>query len=84
VGIYELIAGGGMELPVSQEFLDVYAAALAAFKERRWARGDPGLPEGAGAEGGRHAVEDLRRARQGLPRSCPPADWEAVFDLTSK
>src|SRR6185295_9120201 len=35
VRIFELIAVAGAELPVSQEFLDAYAAALAAFKERR-------------------------------------------------
>ncbi|HZE95590.1 MAG TPA: adenylate/guanylate cyclase domain-containing protein, partial [Planctomycetota bacterium] len=84
VRIYELIAAAGMELPVSQEFLDVYAAALAAFKERRWAEAIQGFQKAQELKAGDTPSKTYVERAKVFQIMPPPADWEAVFDLTSK
>lgn len=84
VRIFELIAPVGADLPVSKEFLEVYARALAAFKERRWADAIEGFRKAlALKEGDVPSKTYIERAAvfQTMP---PPADWEGVFELTSK
>jgi adenylate cyclase len=84
VRIFELIAVAGEELPMSQAFLEAYAAALAAFKERRWAESIQGFQKALELkEGDTPSRTYIERAKvfQMMP---PAADWEGVFELTSK
>ena len=84
VRIYELIAPLGSPLPVSQPFLDAYGEALAAFRDRRWEEAIHGFQKAMELKAddlpSKHYIE-RSKVFQLMP---PPADWEGVFDLTSK
>ncbi len=84
VTIYELLATEGQPLPVEQGFLDAYAAALALFKHRRWAESIAAFQKALELRPGDKPCQlHVERAKvfQLMP---PPADWEGVFDLSSK
>jgi adenylate cyclase len=71
-------------LPLDPAFLEAYAAALAAFKERRWSDSMEQFQKALKLKpGDKPCVTYLERAKvfQIMP---PPADWEGVFELTSK
>jgi adenylate cyclase len=84
VTIYELLAAAGQPLPVEQGFLDAYAAARALFKDRRWAETIAAFQKALELRPGDKPCQlHVERAKvfQLMP---PPADWEGVFDLSSK
>jgi adenylate cyclase len=84
VRIFELIAVAGTELPMPQEFLDAYAAALAAFKERRWAEAIQGFQKALELRPGDVPSKTYIERAKVFQMMPPAADWEGVFDLTSK
>ncbi len=84
VRIFELIAPAGGELPFPREFLDLYAAALAAFKGRRWDEAIRGFQGALGLKPGDAPSETYVKRAKGFQGTPPPDDWEGVFDLTSK
>jgi adenylate cyclase len=84
VRIFELIAVAGAELPVDPAFLDVYAQALAAFKERRWADAIQGFQKAMELKAGDVPSKTYIERAKVFQIMPPPADWEGVFDLTSK
>jgi len=84
VRIFELIAPAGGKLPFPQAFLDVYAAALGAFKGRRWEDAIRGFQEALELKPG-DTPSKTYIERATVFQSKPPSDdWEGVFDLTSK
>ena len=84
VRIFELIAVAGSELPMEPAFLDAYAEALAAFKDRRWAEAIPGFQKAMELKPGDAPSKTYIERAKVFQLMPPPADWEGVFDLTSK
>jgi class 3 adenylate cyclase len=84
VKIYELIAPAGAELPMAPAFLDAYAGALAAFKDRRWEEAIREFQRALELRPGDTPSETYVERARGFRVTPPPADWEGVFDLTSK
>jgi adenylate cyclase len=69
---------------MAPEFLDVYAKALAAFKDRRWAEAIQSFQKAMElkpADAPSKTYIERAKVFQLMP---PSADWEGVFDLTSK
>jgi len=84
VRIYELIAVAGGELPMDPAFLEVYGRALGAFKERRWAEAIQGFQKAMELKPGDSPSKSYIERAKVFQMMPPPADWEGVFDLTSK
>lgn len=84
VRIFELIAVAGAELPMSKEFLDAYAAAMASFKERRWAESIQGFQRALELKPGDTPSKTYIERAKVFQMMPPAADWEGVFELTSK
>lgn len=84
VRIFELIAVAGGELPVDPAFLEVYGGALAAFKDRRWAEAIQGFQKALELKPGDAPSKTYIERAKVFQIMPPPADWEGVFELTSK
>jgi class 3 adenylate cyclase len=84
VRIFELIAAEGQPLPFDAAFLGVYGRALTDFKDRRWAEALQGFHKALELKPGdvpSNTYIERAKVFQIMP---PPADWEGVFELTSK
>ncbi|HLY11066.1 MAG TPA: CHASE2 domain-containing protein [Planctomycetota bacterium] len=84
VRIYELIAPAGGHLTMDPAFLDVYARALEAFKGRRWPEAMQGFQNAMELKPGDVPSKNYIERAKVFQIMPPPADWEGVFDLTSK
>ena len=84
VRIFELVAVAGGELPVDPAFLEVYAESLAAFKDRRWAEAIQGFQRALELKPGDAPSKTYIERAKVFQLMPPAADWEGVFDLTSK
>jgi class 3 adenylate cyclase len=84
VRIYELLAPAGQPLPVDQGFLDGYEGALALFRLRRWGEAIEGFQKALGIRPGDKPCQIYIERSKVFQLMPPPADWEGVFDLTSK
>jgi adenylate cyclase len=83
--VYELVGTAGTELPSEQEaaFRD-YAAALAAYRARRWDEA-LGLLEASLARWPHDGPGRVLLARCRLyAEAPPPPDWEGAYEATSK
>lgn len=84
VGIFELLAAEGEPLPFDGAVLAEYEAALALFRERRWADALAGFERVlARRPGDGPSAWHAERARAFLA-APPPPGWDGVVDLTSK
>ncbi len=84
VRIYELVGRSGELPPFDPAFFPAWAAALAAFRERRWTEAAAGFGAAEKLKPGDKACElYIGRARQ-LQAAPPAADWDGVFELTGK
>ena len=83
--VYELVATAGTPLPEAQETaLRNYAAALAAYRGRRWSEALALLEQalvGSPDDGPSQVL--LRRCRA-LAESPPPEGWDGIFEASSK
>jgi adenylate cyclase len=84
VRIFELIAVAGGELPMDPAFLEAYAQALGAFKDRRWAEAIGGFQKAMELKPGDAPSKTYIERAKVFQLMPPAADWEGVFDLTSK
>jgi len=84
VRIFELIAAAGEPLPFDPAFLDVYGRALTDFKERRWAEALKGFQQAMELKPGDVPSKTYIERAKVFQIMPPPADWEGVFELTSK
>ncbi|MFN3487098.1 MAG: adenylate/guanylate cyclase domain-containing protein, partial [Planctomycetota bacterium] len=83
-GIFELLSAEGDPLPFDAALLAEYEAALAYFRERRWAEALAGFERVlAGRPGDRPSALYAERARAFMS-APPPPEWDGVFELTSK
>lgn len=84
VRIYELIGVAGGALPVSPEFLEAYADALARFKDRLWAEAIEGFQKALSLKPGDKPSQTYIERAKVFQLMPPPPGWEGVFELTSK
>jgi adenylate cyclase len=84
VRIYELIAPEGAPLPFEPAFLEVYNLALADFKARRWEEAIRGFQRAMEIKAGDVPSRTYVERAKVFQLMPPAADWEGVFELTSK
>jgi adenylate cyclase len=82
VAIYELVGERGAVAPARHESVERFAAALAAYRGRDFESAEAILADARFGEDA-PALLLLARCRR-LAASPPPAEWEAVENLTSK
>jgi adenylate cyclase len=84
VRVYELLAAAGGPVPFPDGFLAAYEGALASFRDRRWAEAVEGFERALALGPGDRPCEIYLARANGFREAPPPADWEGIFDLTSK
>lgn len=83
--VYELLAAAGTPLPEEQEgALRDYAAALAAYRERRWSEALGHLEQALSRWTNDGPCRVLRARCQAFAETPPPQEWDGVFDATKK
>jgi len=85
IRIYELVGEAGETLvPEREKSLAHYAAALAAYRERRWDTALAELEAVLILQPGDGPARTLAARCRAYPTALPPADWDGVFDATEK
>jgi adenylate cyclase len=84
VKIYELLSAAGQPLPMDQAFLDRYAAALAVFRTKKWSDSIDAFEHALKLRPEDRPCQIYIERARAFMYTPPPADWEGVFDLSSK
>ena len=82
--VFELIGLAGAPLPFPPAYLETYESALKAYRERRWAGAIEGFRAALGMRPGDKACEVYIQRCEAFQAAPPGADWDGVFELTSK
>jgi len=85
VRIYELVAHAEDRVPdPARRFLDVYAGALEAYRQREWDRARTLFEEGAGIVDQDPSCRVMAARCRLYTENPPPAEWDGVYVATRK
>jgi adenylate cyclase len=85
VRIYELLARAGTPLPIEQEkAFSLYAAGLAAYRERRWGEALKLFQESLTLWSGDGPSQTMADRCQIYQKTPPPEEWGGVYEATHK